>query len=156
MIDQSRERGTSQRLERSVRRELGRELEAGAGHTDTSVRTGFTATMTWEGQSQQAQAYHRDRNGDIFCLSALCNTVPLFCDSWHHNPISTTQSEMIIKELIEISDPIPILPLVWTEFFLLSARRGCTTARWQTVDRNKLCSRVARIFISSPIIPQQA
>lgn len=80
MIDQSRERGTSQRLERSVRlelgRELGRELEAEARHTDTSVRTGFKATMTWEGQSQHAQAYHRVRNEDIFaCL--LCATLCL-------------------------------------------------------------------------------
>lgn len=71
MIDQSRERGTSQRLERSVRLELGRELEAEAGHTDTSVRRGFKATVTWEDESQPAQVYNRDRNGDILaCL--LC------------------------------------------------------------------------------------
>lgn len=80
MIDQSREKGTSQRLERSVRlelgRELGRELEAEARHTDTSVRTGFKATMTWEGQSQHAQAYHRVRNGDIFAY-LLCATLCL-------------------------------------------------------------------------------
>lgn len=48
MIEQSRERGTNQRLGRSVRLELGRELEAEGGHTDTSVRRGFKATMTWK------------------------------------------------------------------------------------------------------------
>lgn len=48
MIEQSRERGTNQRLERSVRLELGRELEAEGGHADTSVRRRFKATMTWK------------------------------------------------------------------------------------------------------------